>query len=92
MVSIIAVLELCRLHIRFIFEIVIVLPLDQKFHNYFLRYLPLCCLAFFILSLFSFQGANSSPGESPDGGDKRNRTADPLLAKQVLYQLSYTPV
>ena len=25
------------------------------------------------------------------GGDKRNRTVDPLLAKQVLYQLSYTP-
>ena len=27
----------------------------------------------------------------PAGGDKRNRTADPLLAKQVLSQLSYTP-
>ncbi len=26
------------------------------------------------------------------GGDKRNRTADPLLAKQVLSQLSYTPI
>ena len=26
------------------------------------------------------------------GGDKRDRTADPLLAKQVLSQLSYTPV
>ena len=26
------------------------------------------------------------------GGDKRVRTADPLLAKQVLSQLSYTPV
>ena len=25
------------------------------------------------------------------GGDERIRTADPLLAKQVLYQLSYTP-
>ena len=25
------------------------------------------------------------------GGDKRVRTADPLLAKQVLSQLSYTP-
>ncbi len=25
------------------------------------------------------------------GGDERNRTADPLLAKQVLSQLSYTP-
>jgi hypothetical protein len=29
----------------------------------------------------------------PDlGGGKRDRTADPLLAKQVLFQLSYTPV
>ena len=28
----------------------------------------------------------------PRGGDKRDRTADPLLAKQVLSQLSYTPV
>ena len=25
------------------------------------------------------------------GGGKRARTDDPLLAKQVLYQLSYTP-
>ena len=29
---------------------------------------------------------------SAHGGDKRDRTADPLLAKQVLSQLSYTPV
>ena len=28
----------------------------------------------------------------PFGGGKRIRTDDPLLAKQVLYQLSYTPV
>ena len=26
------------------------------------------------------------------GGDNRDRTDDPLLAKQVLSQLSYTPV
>ena len=26
------------------------------------------------------------------GGDERDRTDDPLLAKQVLSQLSYTPV
>jgi hypothetical protein len=30
-------------------------------------------------------------GAGPVGGGKRIRTADPLLAKQVLYQLSYTP-
>ena len=29
---------------------------------------------------------------APFGGDERNRTDDPLLAKQVLSQLSYTPV
>src|SRR6266851_5881983 len=34
------------------------------------------------LSLFGCQGA---------GGDERTRTADPLLAKQVLSQLSYIP-
>ena len=27
-----------------------------------------------------------------DGGDNRDRTDDPLLAKQVLSQLSYTPI
>ena len=27
-----------------------------------------------------------------NGGDKRDRTADPLLAKQVLSQLSYTKI
>ena len=29
--------------------------------------------------------------ESKFGGAKRNRTADPLRARQVLYQLSYSP-
>ena len=28
----------------------------------------------------------------PFGGDEENRTPDPLLARQVLSQLSYTPV
>ena len=27
-----------------------------------------------------------------DGGDEQNRTVDPLLARQVLSQLSYTPM
>ena len=31
-------------------------------------------------------------GFSTDGGDEGNRTLDPLLAGQVLSQLSYTPV
>ena len=29
---------------------------------------------------------------APHGGDERDRTDDPLLAKQVLSQLSYTPI
>ena len=28
----------------------------------------------------------------PSGGDEENRTPDPLLARQVLSHLSYTPV
>ena len=28
----------------------------------------------------------------PPGGDEENRTPDPLLARQVLSQLSYTPI
>ncbi len=36
----------------------------------------------------------NTPGIAPPGGPgggRRIRTADPLLAKQVLFQLSYTP-
>ena len=32
------------------------------------------------------------PGARANGGGERDRTDDPLLAKQVLSQLSYTPV
>ena len=35
------------------------------------------------MSLFLLKGS---------GGDERDRTDDPLLAKQVLSQLSYTPM
>ena len=37
----------------------------------------------FITNVFSFQGTS--------GGDEGSRTPDPLLARQVLSQLSYTP-
>ena len=30
--------------------------------------------------------------DNSSGGDNRDRTDDPLLAKQVLSQLSYTPI
>ena len=40
------------------------------------------CKVFFAFFLFQ---------KKEGGGDKRDRTVDPLLAKQVLSQLSYTP-
>ena len=42
----------------------------------------------FFFPLFSFQCAFSA---FRPGGDEQNRTVDPLLARQVLSQLSYTP-
>ena len=51
------------------------------------------------LTLFSFQGTTFNIECSSlrfslidDGGDEEDRTPDPLLARQVLSQLSYTPV
>jgi hypothetical protein len=43
---------------------------------------------FFLLSLSSFQGAI----DGLVGGAKRDRTADLLLARQALSQLSYGPL
>ena len=40
------------------------------------------------VSLWNLPGVSAS--EKP-GGDEQNRTVDPLLARQVLSQLSYTP-
>ena len=41
----------------------------------------------------SFDEALSSlHGTAAPGGDEGNRTLDPLLAGQVLSQLSYTPI
>ena len=37
-------------------------------------------------------GRTTTGSQKSIGGDKRVRTADPLLAKQVLSQLSYTPL
>jgi hypothetical protein len=44
----------------------------------------LCSSSDKVLSVFSI-------GDFVSGGGKRTRTADILLAKQALYQLSYTP-
>ena len=57
----------------------------------------LTCSSLLAFVSFGFQGAmKCSPMDHCDpcritGGDKRDRTADPLLARQVLSQLSYTP-
>ena len=72
-------------------EIVIVLPFFRKVSTILVFRFASLLPCFFFFSLFSFQGTKFR-GHSPGGGDKRNRTADPLLAKQVLSQLSYTPI
>jgi hypothetical protein len=44
------------------------------------------------VSVYSFCCCLSRSYERRDGGADRDRTGDPLLAKQVLSQLSYSPV
>ena len=39
----------------------------------------------------SSRSEHDTAGHDTAGGDDRTRTDDPLLAKQVLYQLSYVP-
>ena len=48
-------------------------------------------LLFFAI-LYVFCRPSIGPGSLPVGGDDGIRTHDPLLAGQVLSQLSYTPV
>jgi hypothetical protein len=38
------------------------------------------------------QGRSSGSGPSRSGGDEETRTPDPLLAKEMLYRLSYVPL
>ena len=53
-----------------------------------------------VIALFSFQGSTKEFSIETSfyklfesvGGDEENRTPDPLLARQVLSQLSYTPI
>ena len=78
---------------------------DRKFvlvllHKY--KFLTFTVLKSFALStLISIAGRKAAnpttkfrvlPSGLPIGGDEQNRTVDPLLARQVLSQLSYTPV
>ena len=87
-----------RLHCSFV----------TQFHNLSLkqhfRAVPSVALLLLPFPLFSFQGADprSKTGSKRSkafkrfdpfsGGDKRDRTADLLRAKQALSQLSYTPI
>ena len=43
-------------------------------------------------SLIQLSRSNSHRLDTRNGGGGRSRTDDPLLAKQVLYQLSYAPI
>ena len=40
----------------------------------------------------SYKPLSSAPGRAMGDGDKEIRTLDPLLARQVLSQLSYIPI
>ena len=56
----------------------------------------LACLNAFTFAVMCFSlrmqfSKNVFPNRGEPGGAGRNRTDDPLLAKQVLYQLSYSP-
>ena len=46
---------------------------------------------FFASFLYSVLKVRLSAAVAAAGGDEQNRTVDPLLARQVLSQLSYTP-
>ena len=97
-------LELCRSQKNYIARIVVVTLNSTIFLSKQLRCFALCCLASSLSPLFSFQGADprSKTGSKRSktfkrfdpfsGGDKRDRTADLLRAKQALSQLSYTPI
>ena len=45
-----------------------------------------------LFSIFGFQGTDSFLWMFPSSGDGEIRTLDPLLARQVLSQLSYAPI
>ena len=52
-----------------------------------LSYKPICSGEYGVVVSYPIKKTLSRPG-----GDERDRTDDPLLAKQVLSQLSYTPI
>ena len=78
--------------IGFLFEIVIVTHLYDVPQLKVFRNFCLSVALLFSSSFVQFSRCKFFRSKAPNGGDMRNRTADPLLAKQVLYQLSYTPM
>ena len=57
-------------------------------------YLTACLIAYIYISfpITTYQSLTTQTrSQTNHGGDERDRTADPLLAKQVLSQLSYAP-
>ncbi len=43
-------------------------------------------------ALAQYSIGDGGAGPSGDGGDEETRTPDPLLAKEMLYRLSYVPM
>ena len=84
--------------------VVVTLIPQSYFQNSIRAALPSVALLLLPFPLFSFQGAEprSKTGSKRSksfkrfdpfsGGDKRDRTADLLRAKQALSHLSYTPI
>ena len=63
--------------------------------SYLCKILPRFLTLYHRYALFSFQGTNfhiELQSFRLYGGDEEDRTPDPLLARQVLSQLSYTPI
>ena len=92
---------------KFILRWLIVLPLLKSPQLNFEFFIPLCCLTFVfhhLCSVFKVHSTKKCGSKLPNiqrlgsaflgkiGGPKWTRTADPLRAKQVLSQLSYTPM
>ena len=82
--------EFTKLYFTLIFKIKVSTYFTLLLNNLIFRRDRPLLPCFNNVTLFSFQGAGFKL--SLDGGDNRNRTDDPLLAKQVLSQLSYTPM
>ena len=52
----------------------------------------LLCYLVVVVFIFSFQSSYSGKSFNLPNGDDEIRTRDPLLARQVLSQLSYAPI